>query len=219
MGDLPAGQTLDYDVVVDLPNGVLPNDEIPIPILAFADDNPTTTPGYNFTGPGTPESTTNVTIERLYTGFMKLTKEVQILDENGVIIRPWTDNQTDIDAVDVLPDYQIEYRITYENISTSVTGSGNSTLTAFDFEIVEDGNAAVGSNTNNWASFTDHEQNTSADQGIVQYFTNSADTDLVPGPLTTSDPIAGTKVDKYENEVGQVDPGQTGQFQFRRRIQ
>ncbi|KAI9133206.1 hypothetical protein [Acaryochloris sp. CCMEE 5410] len=219
VGDLPAGQTLDYDVVVDLPNGVLPNDEIPIPILAFADDNPTTTPGYNFTGPGTPESTTNVTIERLYTGFMKLTKEVQILDENGVIIRPWTDNQTDIDAVDVLPDYQIEYRITYENISTSVTGSGNSTLTAFDFEIVEDGNAAVGSNTNNWASFTDHEQNTSADQGIVQYFTNSADTDLVPGPLTTSDPIAGTKVDKYENEVGQVDPGQTGQFQFRRRIQ
>ena len=217
VGDLPAGQTLDYDVVVDLPNGVLPNDEIPIPILAFADDNTTTTPGYNFTGPGTPESTTNVTIERLYTGFMKLTKEVQILDENGVIVQAWT--ETVPPSVNVLPDYQIEYRITYENISTGVTGSGNNTLTAFDFEIVEDGNAAVGSNTNNWASFTDHEQNTSADQGIVQYFTNSADTDLVPGPLTTSDPIAGTKVDKYENEVGQVDPGQTGQFQFRRRIQ
>lgn len=217
VGELPAGQTLDYDVVVDLPNGVLPNDEIPIPILAFADDNTTTTPGYNFTGPGTPESTTNVTIERLYTGFMKLTKEVQILDENGVIVQAWT--ETVPPSVNVLPDYQIEYRITYENISTGVTGSGNNTLTAFDFEIVEDGNAAVGSNTNNWASFTDHEQNTSADQGIVQYFTNSADTDLVPGPLTTSDPIAGTKVDKYENEVGQVDPGQTGQFQFRRRIQ
>lgn len=217
VGNLPAGQTLDYDVVVDLPNGVLPNDEIPIPILAFADDNTTTTPGYNFTGPGTPESTTNVTIERLYTGFMKLTKEVQILDANGVIVQAWT--ETVPPSVNVLPDYQIEYRITYENISTGVTGSGNNTLTAFDFEIVEDGNAAVGSNTNNWASFTDHEQNTSADQGIVQYFTNSADTDLVPGPLTTSDPIAGTKVDKYENEVGQVDPGQTGQFQFRRRIQ
>lgn len=215
IGNLDAGDTADYTVTVDLPAGTSPNDEIPIPIVAFPDDAPGTTGNEAYTN----ETTNNITIDRVYTGFMRLTKEVQILDENGVIIRAWTDNQTDIDAVDVLPDYQIEYRITYENISTGVTGSGNSTLTAFDFEIVEDGNAAVGSNTNNWASFTDHEQNTSADQGIVQYFTNSADTDLVPGPLTTSDPIAGTKVDKYENEVGQVDPGQTGQFQFRRRIQ
>lgn len=215
IGNLDAGDTADYTVTVDLPAGTSPNDEIPIPIVAFPDDAPGTTGNEAYTN----ETTNNITIDRVYTGFMRLTKEVQILDENGVIIRAWTDNQTDIDAVDVLPDYQIEYRITYENISTGVTGSGNSTLTAFDFEIVEDGNAAVGTNTNNWASFTDHEQNTSADQGIVQYFTNSADTDLVPGPLTTSDPIAGTKVDKYENEVGQVDPGQTGQFQFRRRIQ
>lgn len=217
VGNLPAGQTLDYDVVVDLPDGtpdaggatdsVFPNDEIPIPIVVFPED--AGTPGFS------GETTNNITIDRLYTGFMKLTKEVQILDANGVIVQAWTADQSTINAVDVLPDYQIEYRITYENISTSVTGTGNTTLTAFDFEVVEDGNAAVGSNTNNWASFTDHEQNTSADQGTVQYFTNSADV----APLTTSDPVAGTKVDKYENEVGQVDPGQTGQFQFRRRIQ
>lgn len=213
VGDLSAGQTLDYDVVVDLPDGtpdavgatdsVFPNDEIPIPIVVFPED--AGTPGFS------GETTNNITIDRLYTGFMKLTKEVQILDANGVIVQAWTSNQTTLDAVDVLPDYQIEYRITYENISTSVTGTGNTTLTAFEFEVVEDGNAG----TNNWAAFTDHEQNTSADQGTVQYFTNSADV----APLTTADPVAGTKVDKYENEVGQVDPGQTGQFQFRRRIQ
>lgn len=219
VGALNAGDTLDYTTVVDLPDGsaagtaddVFPNDEIPVPILAFADDDPSGSPGYNFTG--TPESTTNITLDRLYTGFMKLTKEVQILDANGVIVQAWT--ETVPPTVNVLPDYQIEYRITYENLSTGIVGSGNSTLTAFDFEVVEDGNAAVGSNTNNWASFTDHEQNTSADQGTVEYFTNSTD----GTPLTTADPIAGTKVDKYENPVGQVDPGQTGQFQFRRRIQ
>lgn len=228
VGDLNAGQTLNYTTVVDLPDGsaagtaddVVPNDEIPVPILAFADDDPSGSPGYNF-ATGTPESTTNITLDRLYTGFMRLTKEVQILDENGVLIQPWTSDQPTIDGVDVLPNYQIEYRITYENISTNVVGSGNTTLTAFDFEIVEDGNPVVNAGTgeqnvnNNWASFTDHEQNTSADQGIVEYFTNSTD----GTPLTTSDPIAGTKVDKYENPVGQVDPGQTGQFQFRRRIQ
>lgn len=220
VGDLPAGSTLNYTTTVDLPDGsaagtaddVLPNDEIPIPILAFADDDPTTSPGYNFVT-GTPESTTNITIDRLYTGFMRLTKEVQILDENGVIVQAWTSDQPTIDGVDILPDYQIEYRITYENISTGVTGSGNTTLTAYDFEIIENGDPA-GGNPNNWASFTDHEQNTTADQGTVEYFTNGGDLTA----LTTSDPISGTKVDKYENEVGQVDPGQTGQFQFRRRI-
>lgn len=217
VGDLPAGQTLDYTTTVDLPDGtggtdsVLPNDEIPIPIIAFADDDPR--PVASGGSPGfTGESTNNVTLDRLYTGFMKLTKEVQILDANGVIVQTWTD--TVPPTVNVLPDYQIEYRITYENLSTGVVGSGNTTLTAFDFEVVEDGNAVVGSNTNNWASFTDHEQNTSADQGTVEYFVS---TDLV-NPFTTADPIAGTTVDKYENPVGQVDPGQTGQFQFRRRI-
>ena len=210
VGDLPAGQTLDYDVEVDLPAGTSPNDEIPIPILAFADDDPVNNPG--FTG----ESTNNVTIDRLYTGFMKLTKEVQILDENGVIVQAWTDDQTVLNTVEVQPDYNIEYRISYENISTPTTGNGNTGLTAYGFKVIEDGNAVVnGSATNNWASFTDHEQNTSADQGPVEYFTNSPDA----APFTTSDPVAGTKVDKYENEVGQVDPAQSGQFQFRRKIQ
>lgn len=208
-GDLPAGQTIDYSVTVDLPAGVNPNDEIPIPIVAFPDDDPVNNAGF------TNESTNNIVINRLYTGFMELTKEVQILDNNGVIVQPWTANQAVLNGVLIQPDYQIEYRITYRNISTPVVGNGNVGLTAFDFEVVEDGNAAVGGNTNNWASFTDHEQNTAADQGAVEYFTNSGDTT----PLTTSDPVSGTRVDKYENPVGQVDPGQSGQFQFRRRLQ
>jgi hypothetical protein len=209
VGDLPAGQTLNYRVSVNLPDTVTPNQAVPIPVVVFTDDNPAT-PG--FTG----EATNNITIDRLYTGFMRLTKQAQILDQNGVIVQAFTSDQPTLNGVQFRPGYQIEYRIAYENISTPVNGigSGNVGLTAFDFEVVEDGNAVVnGSTTNAWAASTNHEQNTSSTQGIVEYFTNST------GPrLTTDDPISGTKVDKYENPVGQVDPGQTGEFQFRRRL-
>ena len=180
--------------------------------MVFPDDDPSPagTPGF------TNESVNNITINRLYTGFMQLTKEAQILDANGVIVQAFTDVQADLDGK-LRPDYQIEYRITYENISTPVVGTGNVNLTATDFEIVEDGTGGnTGSPDNNWADVTDHEQNTSATQGSVQYFTNSADTDAQV--LTTSDPVARTQVEKYENPVGQVDPGQTGNFQFRRRL-
>jgi hypothetical protein len=204
IGDLSAGSTVSYSVTVDLPAGVSPLDEIPIPIIAFPDDDPTGTPGY------TGETTNNITIDRLYTGFMQLTKEAQILNASGQVVQAWTSNQATLTAVEVRPDYLIEYRITYNNISTPVSGSGSVGLTAFEFKVVEDGNAG----TNNWATSTSHQQNTSAAQGTINYFTNSADA----APLTTSDPASGTKVDKYENVVGQVDPTQSGQFQFRRRI-
>lgn len=216
IGNLDAGATANYTVTVDLLAGTRPNEEIPIPIVAFPDDAPGTTGNEAYTG----ETTNNITIDRVYTGFMKLTKAVQILDENGVIVPNGEWTPTLPNTVNVLPGYQIEYRITYENISTGVTGNGNNTLTAFDFEIVEDGNASAnpsepnGTGINNWAQFTDHEQNTSADQGLVRYFDNND----VALTSPTADPIAGTEVGRYENEVGQVDPGQTGQFQFRRRI-
>ncbi|WP_249369788.1 hypothetical protein [Acaryochloris marina] len=207
-GNLPGGRAINYSVTVDLPDGVGLNDEIPIPIVAFADDDPVNNPG--FTG----ETTNNVTIDRLYTGFLQVIKEVQVLDANGEVIQAWTSDQTILDSVNIQLDYQLEYRVTYENISTPVVGNGNIGLTIPDLTLVEDGTAIVGGTTNNWAGFSNHQQNTSADQGTVRYFTNSDD----PNPLTTSDPVDDTKIQKYENEVGQVDPGQRGQFFFRRRI-
>ncbi|MEO0373639.1 MAG: hypothetical protein AAF329_03215 [Cyanobacteria bacterium P01_A01_bin.17] len=218
VGNLDAGDTLNYTVSVNLPATVTPNQEIPIPVVAFAEDN--RIPGLS------GEDTNNITINRLYTGFMQLTKQAQILDENGVIVQPFTSDQTVLNTFAVgterfRPGYQIEYRIVYENISTPVTGigTGNVGMTAFEFEIVEDGNATITTATtpdtiNNWAAFTDHEQNTSATQGDVEFFTNSGDA----APLTTTDPLPNTQVERYENPVGQVDPGQTGQFQSRRRL-
>ncbi len=208
VGDLPAGLTINYGVTVDLPEGVGLNDEIPIPLVAFPDDDPVNSSG--FTG----ETTNNITIDRLYTGFLQVTKEVQVLDANGEVVQAWTSDQTLLDGINIQQDYLIEYRISYENISTPVAGNGNVGLTVSDLTLVEDGTATVRGTANNWARFSNHQQNTSADQGTVRYFTNSDD----PNPLTTSDPIDNTKVQKYENEVGQVDPGQRGQFLFRRRI-
>lgn len=208
VGDLPAGRTVDYTVTVDLPDGVGLTEDIPIPLVAFPDDDPVNNPG--FTG----ETTNNITIDRLYTGFLKVTKEVQVLDASGEVVQAWTADQTILNGVGIQLDDLIEYRITYENISTPVVGSGNVGLTVPDLTLVEDGTATVGGTANNWARFSNHQQHTSADQGIVRYFTNKDD----PNPLTTSDPVDNTKVEKYENEVGQVDPGQSGQFLFRRRI-
>jgi hypothetical protein len=44
--------------------------------------------------------------------------------------------------------------------------------------------------------------------------TNGADVT----PLTTNDPVSGTKVDKYENVVGTVAPQVQDAFQFRRQL-
>ena len=208
VGDLPAGRSIDYTVTVDLPAGTSQNDEIPIPLVAFPDDDPVNSPG--FTG----ETTNNITLDRLYTGFLKVTKEVQIFDFNGTIIQAWTADQSVLNGINVQEDFLIEYRLTYENISTPMAGSGNQGLIVTDFKLIEDGTANVGGNANNWANLSTHQQNTNADQGTVKYFTDSTD----PNPLTTSDPVDDTKVERYENEVGQVDPGQVGQFLFRRRL-
>ena len=79
-GNLVAGQTVDYTVAVDLPNTAQLKG-ISIPIVAFPDDNLTTSPGY------TGETTNNITIDRLYTGFMSLLKQARILAKDGVTPR------------------------------------------------------------------------------------------------------------------------------------
>jgi uncharacterized protein YceK len=187
-----------YTVTVDLPSTAV-LDEIPIPIVAFPDTGAT---GY------TNEATTNITIDRLYTGFMRLIKEARILDTDGTtVVEDWAQTLTE----NVKPDQFIEYRIRYRNISTAVAGNGNTTLSARDFKIIENGTAG----TNTWAANTDHQRNTVAKSGTtVNYFTNGGD----PSPLTTTDPVSGTKVDKYENVVGIVAPQAEDTFQFRRQV-
>ncbi len=90
----------------------------------------------------------NDTIDRLYTGFVRLVKSRTVANGTGVG-----------GATDAVPGAVITYTIAYTNISSTGGGAGNVTLTAQNLVITEDGNAAP----NNWATFTDHVPSSASD--------------------------------------------------------
>lgn len=91
------------------------------------------------TSTNTPGST-NDTIDRLYTGFLRFDKTVAVTNSTGVG-----------GANDAVPGAELEYTITYTNIATT-GGTGNRTLTATTIVITENGNVAP----NTWGSTTTH---------------------------------------------------------------
>lgn len=222
VGELVPGAKVDYQVLIDLPldaNLTKPLSHIPIPILAFSDDDPINSPGYNGTLNvlnGTtlaPELNNNVTNDNVYLGYMQLVKEARILDATGAETQTWA---TTLGAK-ARPGDVIEYRIKYKNISTPMQGSGNVVLNANEFKILEDGGAAaVGDITsaNNWATTTNHQPTTQFDRGTVEYFSGTGSINS----LGTTDPAANAQVGTYRNDVGNVAPGALGEFLFRRQV-
>ena len=219
VGTLQPGEQLDYNVSVDFP-GTAPaeGDVIPVAIVAFPD---TGAAGYD------GETVNNMTLDRIHIGFMSVTKEARILDETGTLVEDWTQTPTQ----NAEPGYIIEYRLTYENTSDPVTGSGNVGLTARDFRLVEDGDnsddSGGASGTNNWhtdqpneAPVTVHLNGTSVSTGTVSYYQeftedNTANDDLIG----TTDPADSATVEAYVNEIGDVAPGGSGTMIFRRLVQ
>ena len=208
VGSVAPNQVVNYTVEVQLP-ATSPLQSVAIPIVAFPDDL-SGPPGFN------NETTNNVTINRVYTGFMSLVKKARVLDASGDPRTAFTDVFAAAQAI--LPGEFIEYQIEYVNISTPPAGSNNVTLSANNFVITEDG-TATGGNTvtggNSWAGFTTHQQNTQFRAGSTVTYTD------LTGPTDfTSDPASGIKVDKYVNTVGTVLPGPTngGSLIFRRRV-
>jgi hypothetical protein len=207
IGTLNETQTADYKVLVDLPGTVTPVQAYSIPLIAYVENNVTAGVGDRFT-PGS-DTVRNLTINRVYTGFMSLVKEAQILTATGTVKQAWSNGTL---ATKAEPGEFIEYRIRYENISTPLVGTGNVGLTASNFAITEDGNDTLdGLTDNNWATTTNHRQNTSATAGTINYYNVAAD-------LGTSDQADGSVVTKYVNSVGAVAPGGVGTFQFRRQV-
>jgi hypothetical protein len=91
----------------------------------------------------------NDTINRLYTGFIRLEKSVTTINGSG-------------NSTVAAPGAEIEFVITYSNV-TSGEGVGNSLLTAHNLVISENGNAAP----NSWGQTTEHVIGASDTQGGV----------------------------------------------------
>jgi hypothetical protein len=126
------GASVNYTVDVTLPSGM------------------TVLTGYDTVIRATSANTitsTNDTIDRVYTGFLRLVKTSIVTNSTGVG-----------GPTDSVPGAVITYAITYTNVS-SAGGTNNVTLTANIIVITEDG-ATV---TNNWATFTDHVVGSAAD--------------------------------------------------------
>jgi hypothetical protein len=82
----------------------------------------------------------NDTIDRIYTGFIRLQSTTRVVNTNG-----------SDDVAKAVPGSEIEFAVTYTNISTN-EGTGNALLTATNLTITEDGAAAP----SNWATTTNH---------------------------------------------------------------
>ncbi len=187
------GTKVNYGVEVDLPAGTPQLAGYSVPVVAFVDVN----------GDGLldPADKQNTTIDRVYTGYLKLTKEAQIADASGGIIEAFTAAPTKR----AQPGQSIEYRITYKNISEiAPANSGSVTLNAQNIKVTEDGNAAP----NNWAPITTHKVGSATDSnnGAIS-FDGGASNNSTPAVAVYKDVVAGP-----------LAPQATGTFNFTRVV-
>jgi hypothetical protein len=201
---LNGGVSVGYKVDVDLPQtGTNSLQGYSIPIVAYVEGEGVGQTGYGVLNP--TDQSPNLTIDRLYTGFMKVDKQVRVLDATGTVIMPFTATPTYLPR----PGEILEYRINYQNIATAPAGSGSVTLSATNFNVVEDGLS-----TNNWAGLTTHVLTKAvATLGSVSFY-NSTIAVATPGAGVAE----ATSNTGYVNTIGTVAPTATGNFMFQRKL-
>lgn len=194
--DPAPNNTGSYTVNADLPNADQMQ-EYPIPILAFVDQG---TPGYDANDPG------NVTIDRIYTGFIRVTKEARVIEDDGTTeVIPFTTDTATLSGAAETGRF-VEYRLTYTNLSVGQgQGSNNVILPATDFVLVDDGSAAP----NNWF--------VSTKDASFPTQTNGSATASDPNATIQVTPTNGD-IQTYQISVPSLNPGETGTFTFRRQI-
>jgi hypothetical protein len=146
---------------------------------------------------GLTPAQSNDTLDNYYTGFLKLVKTVTVSNSTGVG-----------GPTDPVPGADLVYAIAYSNISTGGGGAGCVNLVASSLVITERGD--VGSN--NWGSTTTQvttpmpsDSNTAGAAGtVVDELTNS--------------PVTSATVRLKDTVPSGLQPGDSGTFTFRRRI-
>lgn len=224
IANVPAGNTVNYDVKVQLPeNSPLSTDldtsttatddligGFPVPITAFVDD---ATPGL-----GT-ETARNTTIDQVYTGFLRMVKQSRILLGDGPAVQG-NDGTFSTTPKTPAPGNIIQYQITYTNISEAQpTGGSSVILNAKNVVITEDGTLSTiaGDGKNNWAKDNDRDGNmdtshvsgsaSDSKSGTIEYT-------KVSGSGTNAD----SDITKYVDTVTNVAPGTEGTFTFQRKV-
>jgi hypothetical protein len=144
---------------------------------------------------GLTPTESNDTHDNYYTGFLRLVKTVTV------------DNQTSVGgATDAVPGADLVYSIAYSNISSGGGGAGCVNLVASSLVITERGDVAP----NNWATTTTQ-------------VTTPMPTDSIGGAASVVDEatnLAATAatVRLKDTVPGNLNPGESGTFTFRRRI-
>lgn len=188
-----------------------------VPIVAFVDSD--IDGNFDFSATPPNDAIFNITIDRGYTGYVRLRKQSQVLQ--GTNPRPVIAPNGTLDELDKTaePGNIVRYVVEYVNFSTPLAGAGSVVLDAANLVITENGATAP----NNWAGVSLHfnnpavvggfAQNTFASQGTVTY-----DGAAIPDPAT------GTAITTYVNNVGTIQPATNpaifqGVFRFHRQLQ
>jgi hypothetical protein len=190
---------LNYGVDIDLPTGTAQLVGYSVPVVAFIDAG---TAGLD------AGDKQNTTIDRLYTGYLKVEKEAQILDVDGTTV---LEAYTKTPSFKPAPGQMIQYRIVYTNISDAATvGSGSIGLNAQNVKVVEDGAASP----NTWAVLAGGKLNT-LHKATSAGDTNSGVVTFNDGAKTNND----VNVTKYVDTVaGPLTGQQAGAFTFIRVV-
>ncbi|MEH1805111.1 beta strand repeat-containing protein [Nostoc sp.] len=221
------GASINYGVEVDLPPGTQLSTDInrgfPVPITASIDNYTTDTnaDGIKDTGNDNIFDSFNITIDRVYTGFLKLLKVSRVLQGAGPVVQG-NDGTFSINAKKPAPGNIIEYQIQYTNISDPQSGTGNVILNANKVVITEDGTQSP----NNWAldNDTSGQIDTSNIVGSAKDSGNATIQFFSGNPATNSGidqtgTTANTDVTKYVDTVTDtIAPGIQRTFTFQRKV-
>lgn len=211
--------TRQYAVTVDLPDTAPQNQGYDVPITAFID---------NVTANNQPDASEaqNITIDRVYAGFVALLKETRIL-QSRTNLTPVSDSRGTWStlpkqaAVGQNPEV-VEYRVTYKNISEENPASPaqyNVILNAKNLKITEDGTTGG----NNWALDSDGDGNINTVHVLGTAGTNTPTFEFFNGSLSlgSSDPATGAAVTKYTSTLPasfSLAPQASGTFTFQREM-
>ncbi|BAZ43351.1 hypothetical protein NIES4102_03510 [Chondrocystis sp. NIES-4102] len=197
---LAAGVPLNYQVDVNLPTGTgLSTDDtinrgFPVAIIAFIDGN----------NDGSPQAgeNRNLTVNQVYTGFIKVNKQVRVLDSAGNERSGMGFTALNTAKLPVPGDI-LEYRVVYRNISEPQVGNGtNKVLNGVNVMIDEDGTT----DGNNWGL----DNNTDGDLDTINVQNSATDTNAGEITFYTGKaPNASSIPINTLTSAGTTDPGVT----------